>query len=145
MADFLAGMQSEIAKRIAALEPAVAEHRRLQEAAAALGQLNGVAAQAAAQAPRRRGRPPGSGKRASAKAPARKAVAASKRSRGGRPKGSGTRSAQALALIQEQPGITIAEMAGKMGISKTYLYRVLPGLQKDGKVKSEGRGWHPKK
>lgn len=141
MADFLAGMQSEIAKRIAALEPAVAEHQRLQEAAAALGQLNGVAA----QAPRRRGRPPGSGKRASAKAPARKAAAAPKRSRGGRPKGSGTRSAQALALIQEQPGITIAEMAGKMGISKTYLYRVLPGLQKDGKVKSEGRGWHPKK
>lgn len=145
MADFLAKTQNDIAKRIAALEPAVAEYRQLQDAAKALSQLNGAAP---AAAPRRRGRPPGSGKRASAKkaaaAPAPKAASAPKRNRGGRPKGSGTRSVQALALIQQQPGITIAEMAGKMGISKTYLYRVLPGLQKDGKVKSEGRGWHPK-
>ena len=144
MADFLAGMQNEIAKRIAALEPAVAEHRRLQEAAAALAGLNGAAVTALTAAPRRRGRPPGSGKRASAKAPARKAAAAS-RGRGGRPKGSGTRSAEALALIHEQPGISIAQMAQKMGISKTYLYRVLPGLQKDGKIENQGRAWHPKK
>jgi DNA-binding IscR family transcriptional regulator len=47
--------------------------------------------------------------------------------------------------VQEQPGITIAQLAEKMGISKTYLYRVLPGLQKDGKITNQGRGWHPKK
>ena len=29
-----------------------------------------------------------------------------------------------------------------MGIHQNYLYRVLPGLQADGKVRKEGRGWH---
>jgi DNA-binding IscR family transcriptional regulator len=34
-------------------------------------------------------------------------------------------------------------MAEAMGIKQNYLYRVLPGLQKDGLVRKEGRGWHP--
>jgi DNA-binding IscR family transcriptional regulator len=34
-------------------------------------------------------------------------------------------------------------MAEAMGIQQNYLYRVLPGLQKDGFVRKEGRGWHP--
>jgi DNA-binding IscR family transcriptional regulator len=34
-------------------------------------------------------------------------------------------------------------MAEEMGIQQNYLYRVLPGLQKDGLVRKEGRGWHP--
>jgi hypothetical protein len=29
-----------------------------------------------------------------------------------------------------------------MGIKQSYLYRVLPGLEKDGKVKKQDRGWH---
>jgi CRP-like cAMP-binding protein len=144
MADFLAEMQNEIASRIAKLEPAVAEHRRLQDAAAALTKLNGSATGAGQT--RGRGRPRGTTKRAAAKrTSSAKAPKAASRGRGGRPKGSGTRAAQALALVQEQPGITIAQLAEKMGISKTYLYRVLPGLQKDGKITNQGRGWHPKK
>jgi hypothetical protein len=31
-----------------------------------------------------------------------------------------------------------------MGIKQNYLYRVLPGLQKENKVSKLGRGWHPK-
>ena len=34
-------------------------------------------------------------------------------------------------------------IAEKMGIQQNYLYRVLPGLQKEGLVRKEGRGWHP--
>jgi hypothetical protein len=30
-----------------------------------------------------------------------------------------------------------------MGIQANYLYRVMPGLEKDGKVKKRGKGWHP--
>jgi hypothetical protein len=30
-----------------------------------------------------------------------------------------------------------------MGIQPNYLYRVLPGLEKDGQIKRQGRGWHP--
>jgi DNA-binding IscR family transcriptional regulator len=40
--------------------------------------------------------------------------------------------------------VTIPEMAQKMGIQQNYLYRVLPGLEQDGQVRKEGRGWFPK-
>jgi hypothetical protein len=31
-----------------------------------------------------------------------------------------------------------------MGIKQNYLYRVLPGLEQEGKLSKQGRGWHPK-
>jgi len=34
-------------------------------------------------------------------------------------------------------------MAEKMGIDGTYLYKVLPPLEQAGKIRKEGRGWHP--
>jgi len=40
--------------------------------------------------------------------------------------------------------MTISELAPKMGIQATYLYRVLPGLEQEGKVEKKGRGWFPK-
>jgi DNA-binding IscR family transcriptional regulator len=46
--------------------------------------------------------------------------------------------------VQAQPGITIPELAAKMGIKQNYLYRVLPGLEQDGKLEKRGRGWHVK-
>ena len=63
--------------------------------------------------------------------------------RRGRPRGSGARAAQAEKLVRDNPGITIAELAKKMGIKPNYLYRVLPALQKDGKVRKRDKGWHP--
>jgi hypothetical protein len=63
--------------------------------------------------------------------------------RAGRRKGSGQRGTEALTLIQGQPGIAIPEIAARMGIKQNYLYRVIPGLEKDGKVVKRGRGWHP--
>ncbi len=47
-------------------------------------------------------------------------------------------------FVQGQPGITIPELAAKMGIKQNYLYRVLPGLEQEGKLEKKGRGWHPK-
>ncbi|MDQ3742147.1 MAG: hypothetical protein M3389_14495, partial [Actinomycetota bacterium] len=61
-----------------------------------------------------------------------------------RPKGSGNRAQQAMALVTETPGITIPEMAQRMGIQVNYLYRVLPDLEQQGKVRKDGRGWFPK-
>ncbi len=83
-------------------------------------------------APARRGRPPGSG---AGRSTGRKA---------GRRKGSGTRAAEALAIVREQPGVTIPELAARMGIKQNYLYRVLPSLEQENKVAKQGRGWHPK-
>jgi DNA-binding IclR family transcriptional regulator len=48
-----------------------------------------------------------------------------------------------LELVQEQPGITIPELAARMVMQQNYPYRVLPGLQREGKINKEGRGWHP--
>ena len=133
MADFLDEKRSEIGARLKELRPLVEEFERLQAAAAA---LDGVPATAAA-APR------ATSTRA-AKAPAKRRNSSNGAGRRGRPKGSGTRGAEALALVKESPGITIPELAAKMGIKQNYLYRVLPGLAEDGLVAKDGRGWHPK-
>jgi hypothetical protein len=91
------------------------------------------------------GRPKGSGKKVGRPpGSATKAASSSTKRRAGRRKGSGTRSKQALRFVKGQPGITIAELAAKMGIQTTYLYRVLPGLEQEGKVEKKGRGYHPK-
>jgi hypothetical protein len=149
--DFLDEKRREITDRLKELKPMVDEYRRLEAAASALSSVGGSArATAATAASRRRGpgRPRGSVNRtATAAAPAkprRKAGRPAGRRRAGRRKGSGTRAAEALSFVKGQPGITIPELAAKMGIKQNYLYRVLPGLQKEGKVAKRGRGWHPK-
>jgi hypothetical protein len=154
--DFLETKRKEINDRLAELKSAVDEYTRLEAAATALKSIsaskNGASIPASrpAGAPRRGpGRPPGSKNaprraakthRAAAKSSAEQAA-----KRGpGRRKGSGKRGAEALALIQGQPGITIPELATKMGIKQNYLYRVLPGLKQESKIAKKGRGWHPK-
>lgn len=121
MADFLDEKRREIRARLQELKPLVEEYQRLEAAARA---LDGVTT---TTAPRRTRstttRTGGAGRR-------------------GRPRGSGTRGKQALELVRANPGITIPELAERMGIKQNYLYRVLPGLQKDGMVRKEGRGWH---
>jgi hypothetical protein len=86
------------------------------------------------------GRPKGSGKKVGR--PAGKV--GRPKGKVGRRKGSGTRALEALSLVQGQPGITVPELAAKMGIKQNYLYRVLPGLEQEGKLEKKGRGWHPK-
>jgi CRP-like cAMP-binding protein len=83
-------------------------------------------------------------RRTSARSTARRTRGATHSGRRGRPKGSGTRGAEALALVKAQPGITIPEIAEKLGIKRNCLYRVLPGLAADGLVVKEGGGWKPK-
>ncbi len=159
--DFLDEKRREITDRLKELKPLVDEYSRLEAAASALAGVGGSSAAtsgATATVPRRRGpgRPRGSGRkpRASAKPaapaarkpgrpPGRPAGRPAAR-RAGRRKGSGTRAAEALSFVQGQPGITIPELAAKMGIKQNYLYRVLPGLEQENKVHKQGRGWHPK-
>jgi hypothetical protein len=159
--DFLDEKRQEISTRLKELKPLVDEFNRLEAAAAALaGVLGSAASDATAVVTRRRGpgRPRGSGAAkkaakaaptpaatATAKAPAPKAAAkAPGKRRAGRRKGSGTRAAEARSFVQGQPGITIPELAAKMGIKQNYLYRVLPGLEQENKVEKKGRGWYPK-
>ena len=133
MADFLDEKKREIDARLKELRPLVDEYHRLEAAAAALGGVPASSGRAAGIPPKRRQQ-----RKAAAAAPA------SGTRRRGRPRGSGTRSKQALELVRTRPGITIPEIAEAMGIQQNYLYRVLPSLQKDGLVRKEGRGWHPR-
>jgi hypothetical protein len=164
--DFLDEKRREITERLKELKPLVDEFHRLEAAAAALASAVGSAASDAGGAVVRHrgpGRPRGSASRKAvtatapkepaakgepvkAKAPkakaARKGAGRPAKRRAGRPKGSGTRAAEALSLVQGQPGIATPQLAAKMGIATNYLYRVLPGLEKEGKIRKEGRGWH---
>jgi hypothetical protein len=146
--DFLDEKRREITDRLNELKPLVDEYHRLEAAASALAGVGASAVRAVVSTGRRRGpgRPPGSGRKAKAAAakPAAAPKAAGAKRRAGRRKGSGTRAAEALSFVQGQPGITIPELAAKMGIKQNYLYRVLPGLEQEGKVEKQGRGWFPK-
>jgi hypothetical protein len=167
--DFLDEKRREITERLHELKPLVDEFNRLEAAAAALANAVGSAASDAGHAVvrqsgrrRRRGparhraaatatapnEPRATAEPAKTKAPkgraARKPGGRPSKRRAGRPKGSGTRGAEALSLVQGQPGITIPELAAKMGIATNYLYRVLPGLEKEGKIRKDGRGWRAK-
>jgi transposase-like protein len=50
---------------------------------------------------------------------------------------------RAYALVLGQPGITIPELAAKMGIKQNLLYRALPGLEQERRIIKKGRGWYP--
>lgn len=134
--DFLDEKRHEIGARLKELKPLVDEYERLEAAAAALAGV--TPAGSAPTSPTRR--------RSSLRTTTatRKGNAAANGGRRGRPKGSGTRGAEALALVRTTPGITIPEMAEKMGIKQNYLYRVLPSLAQDGLVTKDGRGWKVK-
>jgi hypothetical protein len=131
--DFLDQKRNEIGGRLEELRPLVEEYERLKAAAAA---LDGVPATALMSTT-----PAGSRARTASRATASARKRAPSQRRRGRPKGSGTRGAEALALIKASPGITIPEIAEKMGIKQNYLYRVVPGLAEDGLVIKDGRGW----
>jgi predicted Rossmann fold nucleotide-binding protein DprA/Smf involved in DNA uptake len=125
MPNALSEIREDLEKRLRELEAAVEEHAHIR---AALDALKDV----------------GTRTRRMATAPATRSGASS-RGAGtrGRPRGSGARAQEALKHVQKQPGITIAELAKKMKIKANYLYRVLPGLEKDGKIKKDGKGYHP--
>jgi hypothetical protein len=129
VADFLDAKVREIEERLQELRPLIEEFHRLEAASAA---LDGVSVSVTDAAPTGR------------RAPAATNGAARRRGRprGGRD-GDNTRAAQTVELVRTRPGITIPELASHMGIKPNYLYRVLPQLADDGKVRRDGKGWHP--
>jgi hypothetical protein len=111
-----------IRKRLAELDD---ERKRLESALAELG------GKAAGRPRRGPGRPRGSGRKATARAPRRRRE--------------GGRADQAAKLVAKTPGITAAEVAKAMKIKPNYLYRVLPDLENGGRVVKRGRQYFPGK
>jgi hypothetical protein len=124
VADFLTEKRQEIDKRLKELRPLHEEYLKLEKA---LQALEGV------EQPRRRGpgRPRGSGNTG--------ATGTRRRRR----RSGGTRSDQALAVVRQNPGITVSQLGDELKIAqKNYLYRVMANLQEDGAVRKEGKGFH---
>lgn len=113
-----------------ALERTVRElEDQLKQAEQALAALGGKATR------RGPGRPRGGAKKSSGSS-----AAAPRRRRKRR---GGTRADQAVKLIEENPGIGASDVAKQMKIKPNYLYRVLGDLEKEGRVKKDGRQYHP--
>lgn len=53
------------------------------------------------------------------------------------------RAEEAIGLIAKKPGITASDVAKAMKIKPNYLYRVLGDLEKEGRVKKDGRSYSP--
>jgi len=110
-------VRRRVERRIAELEPLVKEYDELRRIVAA---IDGEAERGSGQAPpRRRLNPSGAGAG-----------------------GHGARADDALARIAAQPGVAVGELAAQMGIGTTYLYRLLPRLERDGKLRKEGKGYY---
>jgi DNA-binding IclR family transcriptional regulator len=112
-----------VQKRLAELDE---ERKRLERALAELG------GKATRRAP---GRPRGS------KSTSRTSTTSSPRKR--RKRRGGTRADQAVSLIKGAPGISASDVAKQMKIKPNYLYRVLGDLEKEGRVKKDGRQYYP--
>lgn len=115
-----------VQKRLADLDE---ERTRLERALAELG------GKATKRSP---GRPRGSKSSAAGSGSTTAAAPRKRRKRRG-----GTRADQAVDLITSQPGISASDVAKTMKIKPNYLYRVLGDLEKEGRVKKDGRQYYP--
>jgi len=112
------------------------ERKRLERALAELGGSSGSSSSGGGKVARRGpGRPKGSTNRTTA---SRTPGPRRRRKRRG-----GTRADQAVKLIEGQPGISASDVAKAMKIKPNYLYRVLGDLEKEGRVKKDGRQYYP--
>jgi hypothetical protein len=102
---------------------------RIRELDAERAQLERALASLGAGTGRRRGR--------------RSASASHANGRRRRRRRGGTRAEQAVKLVQANPGVSASEIAKSMKIKPNYLYRVLGELEKEGRVRKEGRAYHP--
>ncbi len=109
--------------------------KRIKELDAERGQLERALASLTGGREGRRGpgRPPGS---SSTAAPRASGGRRRRRRRGG------TRADQAVKLVAANPGISASQIAEQMKIKPNYLYRVLAELEKEGKVRKDGRSYH---
>ena len=51
------------------------------------------------------------------------------------------RAEQAIRIAGAKPGVTVKEIAAEMGINENYLYRLLPRMEREGRLERRGRGW----
>lgn len=146
MSTFVTDTEVQMRARLAELRPQIREYERLKAAADALAAI----AQADVSRPRTTpAQGPSVSQRSSTKRMAGRVVPRGRRptgdqtvaGRAGRPRG--RLWSETLALVQQRPGVALKQLADELDAKVTSLLRVLHGLAKEGKVRKEGRGWHP--
>lgn len=137
MADFLTEKRTEIEQRLEELRPLHDEYTRLERARAALEGVEG-----SGRAPASRGR--GRRRATSGAGDGRRRATNGRRSasNGRRRRRAGGRAGEALDLVRQNPGITVAELADRLGMKqRNYLYRIMANLQSEGAIDKQGRGF----
>jgi transposase-like protein len=170
--DQVRALEQRVQQRLRELRPLVAEYRDLEKVAERLGlrrdESESTETPAAKPPPRaaRNAKP----SRARARKPAATKATASKRAasaqtsapspkpkpkpaaaaRGGKPSARrssaaapGQRQQDVLRLVRERPGITVAELAGELGVDATGLYGVVRRLQSKGQISKDGTRLRP--
>jgi transposase-like protein len=160
--DQLRDFERQVVGRLRELEPLVREYEQLRVAAERLGvsyQPRSDTGDGDRPGPRRRRR----ATRSSTGAPRAAGTSADRGRRAAKPaarstKAGGTsradvrrrsvaapgqRQQQMLALVREHPGITVAEIAQRLGVDATGLYRVVHRLTEAGEVQKDGRRLYP--
>ena len=141
MADFLTEKRTEIERRLEELRPLHDEYTRLEQARAALEGV-GVGGSVGGRRGRSIAARAGNGRRRPANGRRRPANGRRRASNGRRTRRAGGRSAEALELVRQNPGITVAEIADQIGMKqRNYLYRIMANLQGEGAVEKQGRGF----
>ncbi|MFL5844476.1 MAG: winged helix-turn-helix transcriptional regulator [Solirubrobacteraceae bacterium] len=168
--DEVRNVEERVIARLRELGPAVAEYQQLLEVAERLGIADRVeplpafdgSAAPASPAPAPSG--PATAKTRGRKATARKSTgrktaarpSAAKRKRADAPSAAGRRAADAetaqaddqlpgriVAAVAAEPGITVADLSGKLDVAANLLYRPVRRLTDDGALTKRGRGLHP--
>ncbi len=118
-------IHTELRARVRELQPAVAEYEQLQVAEAALAGLT----------PGQAGDGPTTATSPS-RAPAPRRSPRRRRSTGPRaPRGANR--AAVLRVLEERPGVSVAELASASGVQRTVLYTLLKTLEQRGEVAKE--------
>lgn len=125
--DQLRDVERQLVARLRELEPMVREYEELRVAAERLG----VGYQPRSDAPEDAATAAKGGGTSGARA-RRRATAAP-----------GQRQQEMLDLVSEHPGITVAEIARRLGVDASGLYRFMHRLTKAGAVRKDGRRLYP--
>jgi hypothetical protein len=150
--DQLQNLEATVAQRLAELQPFFEEYTELQQVADRLGIAPPVAKSSVPTGASRKSSRRSTRKPAASRAAAATSATSAKPVRGGRRAGGavGTgrvsgRADQILAMVTEQPGITVAEIGKRLGVDATGLYRPVHRLEQQGKLRKSGRELQPAK
>lgn len=150
--------QRQIDARLSELQPAFAEYTALQQLREAIKSLDPEAAAAhvsmfpfpvaGAALP---GAEPDGGASRPARTPGATSSARRRRARAAQEPQQGPSVEEqnaayadaAIELVGQEPGLTAGELAERMGVPASVLFRLLPTLQREGRLRKQGKGYRP--